>query len=94
MRRADAHSRQPEGKVGLWASSGALSRAHSTRRSTLPGPNPTIEIYYELDELAAKKFQSESSFEDDVTVQPDAIPTNNTFDLFEVPSMNKPDLRS
>ena len=33
-------------------------------------------------ELAAEEFESESSFEDGAPVQPDAIPSNNTSDLF------------
>ena len=43
-----------------------------------------IEIDYELElELAAAaESESESSFEDDAPDQPDAIPANNTSDLF------------
>ena len=47
-------------------------------------PDPIDEIDYELEiELAAEDSESESSFEDDAPDQPDAIPANNTSDLFE-----------
>ena len=42
-----------------------------------------IDIDYELElELAAEESKSESDFEDDAPAPPDAIPANNTFDLF------------
>ena len=52
---------------------------------------PTDEIDYEIDidyelelELAAaEESDSESDFEDDAPAPPDAIPANNTPDLFE-----------
>ena len=44
-----------------------------------------IEVDYELElELAAaEESESDSSFEDDETEQTDALPTNDTSDLFE-----------
>ena len=38
---------------------------------------------YEEIELAAKKSESEFSFEDDALEQPNAIPTNNSSEFFD-----------
>ena len=46
--------------------------------------SPIDEIDYEIElELAAEKSESESDFEEDAPVTPDAIPANNTSDLFD-----------
>ena len=42
-----------------------------------------IEVDYELELAAAEESESDSSFEDDETEQTDALPTNDTSDLFE-----------
>ena len=53
-------------------------------QTDLPNPMPIDEIDYELElELAAEESESGSSFEDDETVQTDALPTNDTSDLVE-----------
>ena len=50
----------------------------------MPDPDPIDEIDYELEiELAAEETESESSFEDDAPVLPDATSAKNTSDLFE-----------
>ena len=63
---------------------GSSSAREFDSQTDLPDPHPINEIDYELEiELAADESESESSFEDDALDQPDAIPTNNTSDLFE-----------
>ena len=43
-----------------------------------------IDIDYELElEFASQESEFESDFEDDTPAPPDAIPANNTSDLFE-----------
>ena len=64
---------------------GSSSAREFDAQTDLPDPDPIDEIYYELEiELAAEESESESSFEGDAPDQPDAIPANNTSDLFEV----------
>ena len=59
-------------------------RANLTR-TDLPDLGPIDEIDHELElEFAAEESECESSFGDDATDQPDAVPTNlNPSDLFE-----------
>ena len=64
---------------------GGSSARELDAQTDLPDSGPIDEIDYELEiELAAKESESESSFEDDAPDQPDAIPANNTSDLFEL----------
>ena len=61
---------------------GGSSARELDTQTDLPDPDPIGEIDYELEiELAAG--ESEYSFEDDATDQPDAVPTNNLSDFFE-----------
>ena len=63
---------------------GSSSARELDAQTDLPDPDPIDEIDYELEiELAAEECELESSFEDDAPDQPDAIPANNTSDLFE-----------
>ena len=60
------------------------AQAARTDLQQLPGPIDYDNFDYELEiELAAEESESEFSFEDDALDQPDAIPANNTSDLFE-----------
>ena len=62
---------------------GSSSAREFDAQTDLPDPDLIDEIVYELEiELAAEESESESSFEDDAPIQPDAIPANNTSDLF------------
>ena len=62
---------------------GSSSARELDAQTDLPDLDPIDEIDYELEiELAAEESESESSFEDDAPDQPDAIPANNTSDLF------------
>ena len=68
---------------------GSSSAGEPDAQAELQEP-PTDEIDVELDidyelelELAAEESESESDFEDDAPAPPDAIPANNTSDLFE-----------
>ena len=63
---------------------GSSSARELDAQTDLPDPDPIDEIDSELEiELAAEEPESESSFEDDATDQPDAVPVNNPSDLFE-----------
>ena len=63
---------------------GSSSARELDAQTDLPDPDPIDEIDYELEiELAAEESESESSFENDAPDQSDAIPANNTSDLFE-----------
>ena len=63
---------------------GSSSAREFDAQTDLPDPDSIDEIDYELEiELAAEESESEPSFEDDAPDQPDAIPANNTSNLFE-----------
>ena len=63
---------------------GSSSARELGAQTDLPDPDSIDEIDYELEiELAAEESESESSLEDDAPDKPDAIPANNTSDLFE-----------
>ena len=72
--------------MGFIGSSSARELDAQTDLQQPPDPiDYEIEIDYELElELAAaEESESDSSFEDDETEQTDALPTNDTSDLFE-----------
>ena len=73
---------------------GKVSAREFDAQANFSDPNPFDEIDDELEiEFAAEESESESSFEDDVPDQPDAIPANNTSDLFEL-FLRQPGLHS
>ena len=71
--------------MGFIGSSSARELDAQTDLQQPPDPiDYEIEVDYELElELAAGESESESDFEDDAPAPPDAIPANNTSDLFE-----------
>ena len=77
-----ARATEKEGR--LMGFIGSSSARELDAQTDLPDPDPIDEIDYEPEiEFAAEESESESSFEDDAPDQVDAIPANNTSDLFE-----------